>query len=398
MRSLQEGEVRWVLEKGRLSLHGLKRTQLSQQRGSTPREREAWLARSGQGLPQVLNFMVSEIACATNLALAIYVGLSQGAYHGIAAHASDELKRRYLPPLATGLDMRCWCRPHRLGAPQLGHWLCNLVLCDRPDTSPCGQCASCVLLRAGNHPDYHSVQREEDAKQIKIEQVRELASVLALKSYRGGFKTALIAGADEMNVNAANALLKTLEEPAPQTLLVLCSARPSRLPATIVSRCQRLVVTRPSRVDALAWLEARRSSPNWEALLDHAAGEPLRALQMQAGGFGELDSEMQSAVAALGAKSLDVAGTAERWSKNALEARLMWLDVWLGRAIRTGLTGAPALPSMPRHLNIALLYGLLDRVREFRLELATSLNLQLATEVLLLRAENALSAQGREVR
>jgi alkylation response protein AidB-like acyl-CoA dehydrogenase len=68
----------------------------------------------GQGLPQVLNFIVSEIACGTNLALAIYVGLSQGAYHGIAAHASEELKRRYLPPLSTGrwTGTMCLTEPH----------------------------------------------------------------------------------------------------------------------------------------------------------------------------------------------------------------------------------------------------------------------------------------------
>jgi len=195
-----------------------------------------------------------------------------------------------------------------------------------------------------------------------------------------------------MNVNAANALLKTLEEPAAQTLLVLCSGIPSRLPATIISRCQRLEVARPKREMALAWLQQRKSSPAWPMLLDHAGGEPLRALDLEATGFAELDREMLSAVQALAAKQLDIAGTAERWSKNALERRLMWLDVWLTRQIRGELTGEPPLPSNARGMNIRALYGLLDRVRELRRELATSLNMQLASEVLLLRAESALAA------
>ena len=88
------------------------------------------------------------------------------------------------------------------------------------------------------------VTRAEDAKQLLIDQIGSCARCLTFKSYRGGYKVAVIASADLMNANAANALLKTLEEPPPQGLLILCSARPSRLPATIVSRCQRLTVRR----------------------------------------------------------------------------------------------------------------------------------------------------------
>ena len=91
------------------------------------------------------------------------------------------------------------------------------------------------------------IDREEDAKQLLIEQIRALCDQLALKSYRGGYKVAIVTGADLMTENAANALLKTLEEPPPQSLLILCSARPSRLPATIVSRCQRLTIPKPPR-------------------------------------------------------------------------------------------------------------------------------------------------------
>jgi DNA polymerase-3 subunit delta' len=282
-----------------------------------------------------------------------------------------------------------------LGSHELARWLAALVLCDAPPARPCGRCASCALLAAGNHPDFHWVEREregeKEAKQLKVEQIRELATALTLKSYRGGYKAAVLAEADAMNPNAANALLKTLEEPAPQTLLVLCSARPSRLPATILSRCQRLEIARPAAERALEWLDATRASRAWPEILQYAAGEPLRALELEASAFAELDEEMHAALDRLRSGALDIPGTAERWSRNALDRRLMWLDVWVTRVIRQAFVPAAPLPSTAGRPNIRALYGLLDRVRSFRLELDTSLNLQLATEVLLLNAEGVLA-------
>lgn len=278
-----------------------------------------------------------------------------------------------------------------LGSTELARWVAALVLCDEPAERPCDRCASCLLRIAGNHPDLRWLQREEDAKQLKVEQVRELSAALALKSYRGGYKVAVIAEADAMNVNAANALLKTLEEPPQATQLILCSARPSRLPATIVSRCQHLQVARPAAAAALAWLAQQKPGTNWPAILEHAAGEPLRALELEAAGFVELDREMAGALAQLGRRALDIPATAERWFKGGLEKRLAWLDVWLARTIRDALLSVSALPSSPGGRNIRALYGLLDRVRALRLELDTSLNLQLATEALLLRAEGAVA-------
>lgn len=287
--------------------------------------------------------------------------------------------------------------PVGLGSHELARWLGALVLCDVDEARPCGRCASCALLAAGNHPDFHWIERERDekekeAKEIKIEQIRDLAAALALKSYRGGYKAAVISEADAMNEKAANALLKTLEEPAPRTLLVLCSARPSRLTATIVSRCQRLELVHPRFEEGLAWLAVKKPAPAWQEILHHAAGEPLRAVDLEATGFAELDRDMRGALERLQSRSLDIPGTADRWSKQALDRRLMWLDVWLTRSIRQAFATAAPLPSPAGRRNIRALYGLLDRVRAFRLELDTSLNAQLATEVLLLSAEDALAA------
>jgi len=135
------------------------------------------------------------------------------------------------------------------------------LLCAEPaDGDPCGRCRSCLLVAAGTHPDVVSlsfgsrkdgVQRSE----IVVDQIRELSARLAMSSQFGGWQVATIDPADAMNPAAANALLKTLEEPSAQTMLVLLSDAPWRLPQTIRSRCQRIEFQLPAAAAALAWLQ-----------------------------------------------------------------------------------------------------------------------------------------------
>jgi DNA polymerase-3 subunit delta' len=279
-----------------------------------------------------------------------------------------------------------------LGSEVLARWLAALVLCDSKEGQPCGVCPSCTLLAASTHPDLLVIERQEDATQIKVEQVRELGETLALKSLRGGYKAALIPEADALNANAANALLKTLEEPQARTLLVLCTTRSSRLPPTIVSRCQRLVIPLPRRDAALEWLRQVKPLEHWPRILDYAAGAPLLAVELESGAFLALDREMVQAMDQLQARRLDLPGTAERWAKTGLEPRLIWLDAWIATRVREGLLPAGHLPSPRRIRNIRGLYALLDRVRALKLELTTPINAQLATEELLLQAETVLAA------
>ena len=115
-----------------------------------------------------------------------------------------------------------------------------------------------------NHPDWHVVRLEEDAQQIKVDQIRGLIESLSLSSYRGGYKVGIVEGAEALNANGANAFLKTLEEPTDRTLLVMI-ARPShRLPATIASRCLRLHLRPPAEPVALE--------------LARGAGDPARGI------------------------------------------------------------------------------------------------------------------------
>jgi DNA polymerase-3 subunit delta' len=108
------------------------------------------------------------------------------------------------------------------------------------DTSPdaCGQCSPCRKLAAGTHPDF--VLIEPDNGMVKVENIRSLEETLSLKSLEARYKAAVVDDAELMNESAANAFLKTLEEPAPGTIIILVSSKPDRLPQTIRSRCARI--------------------------------------------------------------------------------------------------------------------------------------------------------------
>jgi DNA polymerase III subunit delta' len=287
--------------------------------------------------------------------------------------------------------------PQGVGGEVLAAWISQLALCKAPGDEPCGTCSACKLFDAGNHPDLHWVTRVEDAKEIGIDQIRGLSETFGLKSYRGGRKVGVITPADLMMARAANALLKTLEEPPADVLLILVAERPSRLPATIVSRCQRITVPVPPRTESLAWLAtAEPAVGDWNEMLDFAGGAPLRALQLHASGFESLHREMSAALSGLRERSLDVPATAERWAGRGaavgLDSRLAWIETWITKSLREAFLRGANLQSLPGIRKIRGLYGLLDRVREFKLELSTSLNAQLSTEELLLRAQVALDA------
>jgi len=307
-----------------------------------------------------------------------------------------------------------------LGAEQLANWMAALVLCEGQDPAlrqahaadgalaagtvpvarPCGACASCALLRSDSHPDYHSVRLEEDAKQIKVDQVRELIDALVLKSYLGGYKVGVIEGAEALNTNAANAFLKTLEEPCADTLLVLIARPTHRLPATIASRCMRMVLRPPATGVAVGWLQAHvAAQQNWEAALVLAGGAPLLALEMQGAGIAVLEAEMQTDIKALSAGSVDVTVLANHWVGSNLALRITWLENWITGRVHTYLrrdgssqsAGRVRLPAALLKPKIRALFELLDAARELRRLGNTGVNQQLALEALLLGGRTALA-------
>jgi DNA polymerase III subunit delta' len=177
------------------------------------------------------------------------------------------------------------CGPEGIGLSHFAQAFAKQMLCLSNDLDPdnaCGTCQSCQLFVAGSHPDISIIEPEEEGKQLKIAQIRELIEYVTLKSFSGKMKVAIIKSADSMNRATANALLKTLEEPPEQSMLILLSHRPSNLPVTIRSRCQRIDFEAAMDDSAVNWLNSQsyNSELSADLLLRLSGGGPLKALNM----------------------------------------------------------------------------------------------------------------------
>jgi DNA polymerase III subunit delta' len=176
--------------------------------------------------------------------------------------------------LVTGLD--------GVGKYSLADAIARFVLCENKQANqPCGTCRSCLLVAAGSHPDRIELTFEEKSKVIKIAQIRQLSEKLSTKAF-SQYQVAIIHPACQMNLAAANALLKTLEEPTAQVLIILVAHDATRLPATISSRCQRLHVSIQDSELALTWLRDTFPGELPERLFRHTQGAPLLAEKLLA--------------------------------------------------------------------------------------------------------------------
>lgn len=219
------------------------------------------------------------------------------------------------------------CGPAGLGKRAFAQRFVRGLLCERAQGGDaCGQCRSCLLLEAGTHPDITTLSfglRKDGTPrtEIVVEQIRELSARLALSSQFGGWQVALIDPADAMNAAAANALLKTLEEPSGQTMLILLADAPWRMPQTIRSRCQRIEFHLPATEAALAWLQGQGVAQP-QAALEAALGNPGLALAWAQQGALERRIEVRRDLAALAAGRGEVMQVAKRWQDDEPAQRL----------------------------------------------------------------------------
>jgi len=280
------------------------------------------------------------------------------------------------------------------GGDWLAQWAASLALCLNSAEAPCGHCDGCRRVAADQHPDLTRVVPIEESKQLRIEQVRDLAAELALTSHQGGYKVGILSPADTLNRFAANALLKTLEEPPARTLLILVAIQPSRLPPTILSRCQRLRVRTPTRAEAVEWLEQAKGKADWGGVLDVVGEAPFWLTEADPKAIPALGQETRRTLEEIAAGAADPVATAERWSRSEPGLRLRCFENWLTDRIRrhSGVTGnsvemrgAAHLPRAASILNIRGLFELVDGVRELRFMLDEPINRSLAFEVLLRR-------------
>jgi len=143
--------------------------------------------------------------------------------------------------------------PKSVGKRTLARYFISSLHCSnnqKGEQLPCNECGHCLQLKKNIHPDFYSLEKHEDKKNVSIEQVRELISKLNKKSFLSKYKIALIANVDKLGLEAANSLLKTLEEPSANTVIILTATSRENLLPTIVSRCQ-VVSFQPVKKDEI---------------------------------------------------------------------------------------------------------------------------------------------------
>lgn len=168
--------------------------------------------------------------------------------------------------------------PKGVGKLGLARVLAAVALC--VNQNACGECKACLLREAGSHPDLRMVELEDDAKQIKIEQVRDLIDWVNQTAQMNGSKVSIVSPAHKMNRSSANALLKIMEEPPARNYILLVTDEPAMLLPTIRSRAQNINVSIPESAAALSWLRSEGGEAHdWPVLLGLSNGSPLLALE-----------------------------------------------------------------------------------------------------------------------
>lgn len=246
-----------------------------------------------------------------------------------------------------------------IGKLHLAYTLSQALLCESPLESgePCEQCGACNWFKIGGHPDFRLLEPEaqnaavdstgETAEQgkaadkkasqfITVAQVRELADFVNLTTHRNGLRIILVHPAEAMNVHAANALLKTLEEPPPGTLFILVSHQPQRLLPTVRSRCQKINAPLPGRAEGLQWLQAQGVAEA-DACLAQSGYAPLAALRLSAEDYQLKRRQILEQLGAPG--RLDPLILAEQGDKMELAWILNWMQQWVYDLASIGMAG-----------------------------------------------------------
>jgi DNA polymerase-3 subunit delta' len=275
--------------------------------------------------------------------------LPSAADAAVAAHAPMPRLPWLEVPLRTLLAQRATLAhallvagPPSIGKRNFAMHLAQALLCERPrdDGLACDACASCGYFVAGQHPDFRLVgldtlDDDGEVKQraeIPVGDIRALRDLVELTAHRGGRRVVVIDPAEGMSHSAANALLKTLEEPPPATFLILVSHQPGRLPATIVSRCRRVALAPPARAQAIDWLAAQGVAAP-AGVLAQAHGAPLAALALADASRQDTRRQWLAALAEPRAMSPSaLAARLDAMPKDArrdeLAAILDWLIAW----------------------------------------------------------------------
>jgi DNA polymerase-3 subunit delta' len=302
-----------------------------------------------------------------------------------------------------------------IGKLALAHEYAQASLCESPQENghACGTCKACNWYAQGSHPDFRLLEPESLTEQpgaeekqsskksstiISVAQVRELADFVNLSTHRHGMRVILIHPAETMNPQAANSLLKILEEPAPNTLFILISHQSQRLLPTVRSRCHKIEFPLPANDVALRWLEGQGVVES-AACLAQAGRAPLRALALN-------DTEYQSQRKAFlgeiaNPEKLEALVVAEKNAKTGLPDIVEWLQKWthdltrlkMGASIQYQPDWETSLRGLEKKVNLSRLLDFQRELLTVRRALHHPLNSQLVLEKLLLNYSNILTEE-----
>lgn len=302
-----------------------------------------------------------------------------------------------------------------IGKVEFARTVAQTLLCETPEAGlACGTCSACGWFAQGNHPDYREIlpeslkaddadaepssdtdKAEKKSAQITIDQVRDLRQFVSLSTHRDGFRVLLIHPAEAMNPAAANALLKTLEEPTPRTLILMVADQPGRLLATVKSRCQALVLPSPDTAEATAWLKEQGVS-GAEVLLAQAGGAPLLALEWADESY---QGQRKQFLDALGdPRRSDWLGVAAAFEKSDLVQVVHWLQTWCCDLITVKQIGearhhpdfAQVIGRVAAEAPLAPLFRYESALRQSRRTIQHPLNARLLLEQLLISYAQAV--------
>ena len=276
-----------------------------------------------------------------------------------------------------------------LGKLHLANQFAFSLLCHQPKNNDlyCGHCHACLLLKAETHPDFIQLSPEEPGKAIVIDQVRHLLTRLTLKPQLDSYRAVIVSPAELMNKSAANAFLKCLEEPPERTVIILITEKMTQLPATILSRCQKLAIYAPSKKTFFTWLTEQNTNEipnNNDALYNLTQGSPLLALDYVSNNTMVLRNECFNSWLNIAKLNQHPIIVAEHWHKQSTALLLFWITTWTIDIIKCYYQIKPdwlynpdlkePLQAIALHIKINKLYQFYDLILISRQQLNTQIN------------------------
>jgi len=318
-----------------------------------------------------------------------------------------------------------------IGKKQLAFYLAKGLLCQSPKNNhqsgqmePCHLCRSCQLYDLANHPDFYHITTPDDKKVIPVDAIRELIQWSVLTSQMGGKKIIIIEPAEAMNANASNSLLKTLEEPVSNTIIILLTNKKQVLLPTIISRCQTIDLALPEKQIAIQWLQhslqhEQGTAESAQLLLSLASGAPLLALDLSRGEQLEVRNIIINHLLAIINESVDPVSVAEllfkqtRTKKTNAKSRsktkqlnfstydvIYWIDSVLSDLARlsqncqqntlTNIDFHESLQLLSDRLDLKSILQLSDLINKAYYEIQGSVNINLLFERLLIDWKNCI--------